>query len=498
MQAMAPPMTATPETAPARLRLADSLAVYLQPRVLIVLFLGFSAGLPLALSGSTLLVWMREAGVDLGTIGLFALVGTPYTIKFLWAPVVDALDVPVLSTLLGRRRGWLIFSQLLLIAAIVLLALSDPLTRPWLVAVGALLVATTSATQDIVIDAFRIETLPESEQAAGMASYVAAYRLGMLASTAGALFLVSGFEALGLEKSAAWSAGYLAMAGLVVTGIATTLIATEPARSAAAAAEHARHARENPLRRVAIAAYASFAEFLSREMALVALAFVVLYKLTDALAGAMTAPFVIDLGFSRNEYAAIIKGVGLAATLIGGFAGGFVARAYSLPASLWIGGVLQAIANLAFSAQAVIGHNIVFLTLAIVTENFTSAIGTVIFVAYLSALCNNPLHTATQYALLTALAAVGRTYLSAGAGFLAAAIGWAWFFASCAAAAVPSLLLLAWLQRHKHFQQIETACALQRLPVESTHIGAAGAHPPLEGEGREATERKRSVASGVG
>src|SRR5437016_6171629 len=199
-------MTATPDTATARPRFADTLAVYLKPRVLIVLFLGFSAGLPLALSSSTLLVWMREVGVDLGVIGLFALVGTPYTVKFLWAPVVDALDVPVLSRLLGRRRGWLVLSQLLLIAAIVFLAFCDPAASPFVVAFGALLVATASATQDIVVDAFRVESLEESEQAAGMASYVAAYRIGLLASTAGALFLVSGFEALGFTPTGAWPA----------------------------------------------------------------------------------------------------------------------------------------------------------------------------------------------------------------------------------------------------------------------------------------------------
>jgi PAT family beta-lactamase induction signal transducer AmpG len=454
-------MTVVPDTTPERAReapaargrrkFAEALAVYLKPRVLIVLFLGFSAGLPLALSGSTLLVWMREAGVDLGTIGLFALVGTPYTVKFLWAPIVDALDVPLLSKLLGRRRGWLVLSQLLLMAAIVFLAFCDPVTAPWLVAFGALLVAAASATQDIVIDAFRVESLGESEQAAGMASYVAAYRIGMLASTAGALFLVSGFEGLEFSKGAAWTAGYLTMAALVVIGIATVLIATEPEKSAAAAAEHAAHARDNPLTRVAVAAYGAFSEFLSRDMALVTLAFVVLFKFTDALAGVMTAPFVIDLGFSRNEYAAIIKGVGLAATLVGGFAGGFLARAYPLVTSLWIGGILQAAANLAFSWQAVVGYDLAWLTFAIVTENFTSAIGTVIFVAYLSALCRNPLHTATQYALLTALAAVGRTYLSAGAGFIADAAGWAAFFAICALAAIPSFALLAWLQRRGHF-----------------------------------------------
>jgi PAT family beta-lactamase induction signal transducer AmpG len=453
-------MTASPDTTTARASLSDTLAVYLKARVLIVLFLGFSAGLPLALSGSTLLVWMRETGVDLGTIGLFALVGTPYTIKFLWAPVVDALDVPVLATLLGRRRGWLVFSQLALIVAIVLLGLCDPGSAPWYLIFGAaLLVATASATQDIVIDAFRIESLSESEQAAGMAAYVAAYRIGMLASTAGALFLVSGFEGLGLGKSAAWTAGYLAMAALVVIGIATALLATEPEKSVLAASDHAAHSRDSPLRRVAIAAYGAFAEFLTRDAAFAALAFVILFKFTDALAGAMTAPFVIDLGFTRNEYAAIIKGVGLAATLVGGFAGGFVARAYPLAASLWVGGILQAIANLAFSAQAMVGHSAAMLTLAIVTENFTSAIGTVIFVAYLSALCANPLHTATQYALLTALAAFGRTYLSSGAGYIAAVVGWAWFFAICAMAAIPSFFLLAWLQRRGHFDRLGSATA---------------------------------------
>src|SRR6266704_2636082 len=278
-------------------------AVYLQRRVLIVLLLGFSSGLPLALSGSTLQVWMRESGVDLGTIGLFALVGTPYTLKFLWAPLVDALHVPLFTRAFGRRRGWLLFSQLLLIGTILVLAAADPARSPGFVALAALLVAAASSTQDIVVDAFRVESLPESEQAAGMASYVAAYRIGMLVSTAGALFLVSAFEISGLSRTAAWMWGYVAMAALVLIGTVT-----------------------------------------------------------------------------------------------------------ALAASLWIGGALQAIANLSFSWLALIGVNQWALALAITAENFTSAIGTVIFVAYLSALCQNPLHTATQYALLTALAAVGRTY----------------------------------------------------------------------------------------
>jgi MFS transporter, PAT family, beta-lactamase induction signal transducer AmpG len=439
---------------PARLSFTDALAVYLKRRVLIIMFLGFSSGLPLALSGSTLIVWMTESHVALGAIGLFALVGTPYTVKFLWAPIIDALDVPVLSRRFGRRRGWLLLSQFVLMAAIALLGVCDPAESAFAVAVGALFVAAASATQDIVIDAFRVESLDESEQAAGMASYVAAYRIGMLASTAGALFLVSGLQQLGLGHHSAWSAAYAVMAALVLIGVGTTIFATEPEKSIAADAVHA---GENNLARVIEAAAGAFAEFFSRDLAFVALAFVVLYKFTDALSGAMTPSFVIDLGFTRNEYAAIIKGLGLAATLGGGFAGGFVARACSLPASLWIGGVLQSVSNLAFSWQAIVGLNAAWLSFAITVENFTSAIGTVIFVAYLSALCKNPLHTATQYALLTALAAFGRTYLSSGAGFLAAAAGWPEFFAICALTGLPALALLAWLQRHRHFDGLTAA-----------------------------------------
>src|SRR5664279_500183 len=334
----APEATSTPtkDAAAPRASWREGLSVYLQRRVLIVMLLGFSSGLPLALSGSTLLVWMRESGVDLGTIGLFALVGTPYTLKFLWAPLTDALHVPLFTRQFGRRRGWLVFSQLLLIVAILLLALTDPARSPLFVALGALLVAAMSSTQDIVVDAFRVESLPESEQAAGMASYVAAYRIGMLVSTAGALFLVAAFEANGLPRTAAWMWGYVAMAAMVLIGTVTALAATEPAQSARA---EATAGADSAFVRVVHAAFGAFAEFLARKDALAALGFVVLFKFTDAFSGTMTAPFVIDIGFSKVDYAAIVKGVGLAATLIGGFAGGFVARRYSLHTSLWIGAV---------------------------------------------------------------------------------------------------------------------------------------------------------------
>jgi PAT family beta-lactamase induction signal transducer AmpG len=445
-------VSSIPQSAPvAKPSFVEAAAVYLRPRVLIVTFLGFSSGLPLALSGSTLLAWMTEAGVNLRTIGLFALVGAPYTWKFLWAPLVDALHVPWLSRKLGRRRGWLLLSQVLLLAAIVFLGLCDPVANLWRVALGALMVAAASATQDILVDAFRIDSLDESEQEAGAGAYVAAYRIGMLASTAGTLFLVSGLEDLGLATQAAWSAGYIICAALVVVGIATTFIASEPEKSDVAERQHG---GKNATRRLFATLMSALRDFFLREgilIAFIVLAFVVLFKLTDALAGVMTVPFVLRLGFTRNEYAAIVKVVGLLASLAGAVAGGFVARKYPMARSLWIGGILQAVANFAFSWQAMVGYDISWLTFAITVENFTSAIGTVIFVAYISALCRNPLHTAMQYALLTACSAVGRTYLPAVGGVIAEATGWEWFFAICALAALPSFLLLAFLQWRGHF-----------------------------------------------
>ena len=427
----------------------EAISVYLRPRVLIVLLLGFSAGLPLALSGETLRVWMADSGVDVGTIGLLALAGLPYTIKFLWAPLVDALDVPWLSARLGRRRGWLVASQLVLMATILLLGTRDPLGAPVIVGLGALLVAFASATQDTVIDAFRVESLPGDEQAAGMAGYVAAYRIGMLASGAGAIGLSAWLELQGLGKEAAWPIAYAAAAALVAVGLVATLLAREPAvnREAAGAASGS-----DAVARVAHTAKGAFREFLARDAALAVLAFVILFKLCDALAGAMTAPFVLSLGYDKATYAAVVKGLGLVALLAGGFAGGAIARVLPLGASLWLGAILQMLSNLAFVWLGFQAASAGALAAAVIVENFTAAVGTVIFVAYISALCRNPLHTATQYALLAALASAGRTVFSSGTGFLVAAIGWPAFFVATAAAALPALGLLAWLERRGHFE----------------------------------------------
>jgi PAT family beta-lactamase induction signal transducer AmpG len=353
--------------------------------------------LPLALSGATLLVWMRESGVNLATIGLFALVGTPYTVKFLWAPLTDALDVPILSRLLGRRRGCLVFTQILLMAAIVFLAFCNPAVSPALVAFGALLVATASATQDIVVDAFRVESLPENEQAAGMASYVAAIVSALIPRLERRSRRYRGFR---FHKPAAWRWGDVAMAGLVVIGIITALRATEPGRSVAA---EAAHAREKPFARVVEAAVGAFKDFLSYRLAFVMLAFVVLFKFTDALSGAMTAPFVIDLGFTRNEYAAIVKGVGLAALLVGGFAGGFIARALPLAPRPWIGRLLPPVATLSFRALPLVRR---YHTLAVaIAEELSPSARWRSLPTF--ALCRNRC-THTQYAAHSA-GAVGRT-----------------------------------------------------------------------------------------
>lgn len=432
----------------------SALTVYLRPRVLIILLLGFSSGLPLALSGETLRVWMADRGVDLGTIGLLTLAGLPYTLKFLWAPVVDAWDVPYLSRRLGRRRGWLVASQLLLMGTIAFLGTRDPVSAPLAVGFAALLVAFASATQDIVVDAFRVQSLPTDEQAAGMASYVAAYRVGMLVSGAGVIGLSAWLESEGFSKEAIWPIAYACAALLVLVGLGATLCAREPA--GVQNEDHTAGVRAPPLGRLLNTATGAFVEFFKRDAALAVLVFVVLFKLCDALAGAMTAPFVLSLGYTKAEYAAIVKGVGLAALLTGGFAGGAVARALPLLNALWIAAIVQMLSNLVFVWLAWQGTSVWALTFAIVVENFAGAIGTVIFVAYLSALCRNPLHTATQYALLTAFASTGRTLFSSGTGFAAQTLGWSAYFVVTALAALPALGLMMWLAKRNHFDALET------------------------------------------
>lgn len=436
-------------TAPQRRSLKDAFALYTQRDVLSVSLLGFSSGLPLALTGGTLALWMKDVGVTLTTIGLFSLVGLPYTLKFLWAPVLDAVDVPLLSRLLGRRRGWLLACQIVLIAAIAALAVQDPVASPFAVAACALAVAIASATQDIAVDAFRVERLDSSsEQAAGMAGYVTGYRLAMLATGAGVIALVAYLEeAHGLPRATSWFWGYMLAGACVAIGVIATLFAREPKAPERKAGEGTGH-------RLLATTVGAFRDFLTRDQAVMILLFVMLFKFCDAFAGVLTGPFVLDIGFSKATYVEIVKVVGFGGTIVGGFVGAYLARAHPLVTCLWISGVLQMMSNLGFTLQAYAGPNASVLTGVILVENFTSAIGTVIFVAYLSALCGAREHTATQYALLTALTAVGRTLLGSSSGAIAEASGWPLFFALTAVAGLPGLAALGWLQAKGHFRAL--------------------------------------------
>lgn len=416
------------------------LGVYLKPRVAAMLLLGFSSGLPLALTGATLQVWMKDAGISLSSIGLYSLVGIPYVLKFLWAPLVDALPIPFLSQRLGRRRAWLVASQAGLMAAVIAMGQADPLKVPLVLAGLALVVAFLSATQDIVIDAFRVESLDVGSQAAGMANFVAAYRVAMLVSTAGAIELYALFGGIGLSGARGWGVVYIALAMLMLVGMAAVLLSKEPEGTAMPSAI------AMPLWQTAMR---PFTEFSQRQGWLTILAFVLLFKLGDAAAGVMTAPFVLDLGFEMTTYGRVVKGIGLIAVLAGGFAGGLATRGMGMISALWIGGIAQMASNGMFVLLANAGPELNLLIATIGVENFTGGFGTVVFVAYISALCQERAYTATQFALLTSLAAVGRTVLSSVTGYVVEAVGWPGFFLLSMLAALPGLLFLWWLMRDK-------------------------------------------------
>lgn len=427
---------------------------FLQPKALVVLLLGFSSGLPLALTGSTLSLWMADRGVDLATIGLFSLVGLPYVLKFAWAPLVDAVRIPGLTKWLGRRRAWLLATQLILIIAILALGSVDPTQTPYLLALAALCVAIISATQDIAIDAFRVESLGQSDAAAAMSNYVAAYRIAMLSAGAGTVFVVEQFESNG--EATGWFWGYAAMAVLMGLGIAATFWAHEPEEDSASAEVFGPQASNNsmdilsPSQSFFRSLVMPFKEFAGKQNWAAILLFVVLFKFGDAFAGAMLSAFALDIGFTKGDYAYVANGVGFPTALIGGVLGGVIAKYCSMRASLWIAGILQMVSNLVFVALAYIGPELPALMGAIGVENLTGGLGTVVFVAYLSSLCQAREFTATQYALLSALSASGRTFLAASSGYLAEAIGWGAFFIATIFAALPGLFMLWWLTRYAH------------------------------------------------
>lgn len=397
--------------------------------MLAILVMGFASGLPLALTGATLAVWMRQDGLSLTAIGLFALVGLAYNVKFLWAPLLDQVRLPWLGRRMGRRRSWTLFVQAALFAAILVLAGSDPAGAPLATAIAAVTVAFLSASQDVVIDAFRVELLDEREQGAGAAATQVGYRLGMVASGAGALYLAEFFG---------WAVAYSGMALLLLPAMAVVWATPEPSVSpgragAQAPAQWLRAAFLDPL--VDLARRAHWVPIL---------VFILLFKLGDALAGVMTSAFYVDMGFSRIEIANVSKVFGVAATIAGVLAGGAIVYRLGVMRALLVTGVLQMLSNLMFAAQALVGHSVPMLMVTIGVENLTGGMGSAAFVAYLSSLCSLA-YTATQYALLSSLAAVARTTLSAAGGALAQGLGWIPFFAASTVAAIPGLLLLLWL-----------------------------------------------------
>ena len=406
--------------------LLDILQVLLSGRMLVAFLMGFSAGLPLLLTGSVLQAWMTETGVDLGTIGLFALVGLPYTLKFLWAPLLDRFTI---SAFLGRRRGWLLLIQIILMLAIAGLGFTNPAQHPLPVALMALLVTFFSASQDIVIDAYRRESLADEEQGLGASLYVNGYRIGMLLASGGGLILADFIP---------FTMVYWLMAGAMLVGILTTVFAVEPAVAVGTP------------KTLYEAVVQPFIEYFSRRDAVLILLFILLYKIGDTMASHMTTPFYLDIGFTKTEIGAVVKLFGFWATVIGGLVGGVLILRLGIYRSLWAFGILQAVSTAGFAVLAIIGHSVPGLAAVIAFENLSGGMGTAAYIAFMASLTNKKF-TATQYALLSSLMGIPRVIVAAPTGYLAAFLGWENFFIGCTLIAIPGLWLLTrfrpWLAR---------------------------------------------------
>jgi MFS transporter, PAT family, beta-lactamase induction signal transducer AmpG len=414
-----------------------ALAAYTQPRVLQVLALGFSSGLPFLLTYSTLSAWLATAGVRRAAIGTFALVGTPYAFKFVWAPLIDRLPPPVP---LGRRRGWGITIQILLMAAILGLGLCHPKHSLPQMAVLAVVVAFLSASQDIVIDAWRVESLNGDEQAPGAAMIQSGYRIAMLVSGAGGLLIAS---------YAGWFAAYATMAALLGVGLLVFLfgpepaVSSEPSYAAKSGWQAMRHA-------FSTAVIGPFRDFMHRPLWPIILIAIFGYKLGEAMAGVMSTPLYISLGFSLPEIAAASKVFGFFSIVAGALIGGVVTTRYGIRRALILCGILQSLGNLFFVLQAVGGHRIGYLALCVTAENITGGMAGTALVTYISSLCS-PAFTATQYALLASLASIGRTVVASSGGVLSEKIGWVWFFVLTSVVGLPALLLILWVAPRDDF-----------------------------------------------
>jgi len=414
--------------------------VYLEPASVRMLLLGFSAGLPLLLVLGTLSFWLREAGIDRTTIGYLSWVGLAYAFKWLWAPLVDRMPIPLLTRWLGRRRSWLLLSQLAVMTGLVAMSFNDPQMALQPVVWGALAVAFGSATQDIALDAFRIESANTDRQAALAAAYQTGYRLAMIWAGAGVLWIAARAEISGLPgyQHGAWQTAYLVMAASMALGMLTVLLSPEPIRLpmpvAKNAAEWLRSALVEP-----------FADFLRRYkwQAGLILALIAIYRISDVVMGIMANPFYVDMGYTKDEVAAVTKIYGVIMTLAGAFVGGVLAMRFGVMRVLMLGAVLSAATNLLFAGLSTRGHDLGGLIFVISADNLASGIASAAFIAYLSSLTNVN-YSATQYALFSSMMLLAPKFLAGYSGRYVDLFGYQNFFMSTALLGVP-VLLLVWL-----------------------------------------------------
>ena len=418
----------------------QTLKVYLEPASLRMLSLGFSAGLPLLLVFGTLSFWLREAGVDRSTIGFLSWVGLAYGFKWVWSPLVDRMPIPLLTRWMGRRRSWLLFAQALIMGGLVSMAFTDPKLALAPMVWCAIAVAFGSATQDIALDAFRIESADTEHQAALAATYQTGYRLAMIWAGAGALWIAARSEVTGAAayQQGAWQTAYLVMALSMLPGVLTVLFSKEPAQReippAKNAAEWLRGALVEP-----------FAEFIRRYrwQAALILALIATYRISDVVMGIMANPFYVDMGYTKDEVAAVTKVFGVIMTLVGAFIGGAMALRMGVMRVLMLGAVLSAASNVLFSWLAGQGHDVSKLVFVISADNLASGIASSAFIAYLSSLTNVN-YSATQYAMFSSMMLLLPKFVAGYSGVYVDAFGYANFFNSTALLGAP-VLVLVWL-----------------------------------------------------
>lgn len=411
--------------------------IYMDKRMLTMIALGFSSGFPLLLVFGTLNLWLKDAGISYAAIGLFSLVKTPYSFKWAWSPLIDRIRLPLFCRL-GRRRGWALFTQIILMLSILCMSTVNPSATPLTMAFFAVLVTIASASQDIVLDAYRIESFSSKEQGAGVAIFVLGYRFGLIFSGAGAIWMASVMS---------WNNVYVIMSFGALVGIIAILCSKEPAQdSKKAQISYSGSLRKRIKKFLLTAVYDPFKDFMRKPDWAIILLFIFFYRMSDAYMGPMAYPFYDDMGFSKVEIAYVSKLYGMIATILGGIAGGLIINRFGIMKSLFWFGLLQGITNLMFVAQSYAGHNIYLLTVTISLDNISAGMGATALVAYLSSLCNIA-YTATQYALLSSLMSFARDVFAATSGFLADRVSWDIFFFTTALMVIPGLILLAYLTK---------------------------------------------------